>query len=130
MDIVDVRTLVGVRLLLNYPAQYYHLPIYRQKRCLTIRLASHWGQLKGMPKQKSYDDVDELLARISLSILKLRQTDPTTADELRSLVKQPELWVESLVLDAHRLRRLESLLHHTRRAANQLLKDLESRSMV
>ena len=130
MDIVDVRTLVVVRLLLNYPAQYYHLPIYRQKRCLTIRLASsHQGQLKGMSRQKSYD-VDEVLAQISLSILKLRQTDPTTADELRSLVKQLELWVESLVLDAHRLRRLESLLHHTRRAANQLLKDLESRSMV
>ena len=81
-----------------------------------------------MSEQSSYDEVDELLVQISLSILKLRQSDPSTADEFLSLIKQLELWIESLVIDSHRLRRLESLLLHTREMANKLLEDWDSRS--
>ena len=80
-----------------------------------------------MSRQKSYDDIDELIVQISLHILKLRQSDPATADELKSLVKQLELWVESLVIDAHRLRRLESLLQHTKKMAKRLCEDLDRR---
>jgi hypothetical protein len=84
--------------------------------------------LRGLSQQSSYDEIDELLVKISLSILKLKQSDPSTADELKSLINQLELWIESLVIDAHRLRRLESLLLHTRKMAKKLLGDLDSQS--
>ena len=84
--------------------------------------------MKGVSLQSSYDKIDELLVQISLSILKLRQSDPSTADELKNLINQLELWIESLVIDAHRLRRLESLLLHTRKMAKKLLEDLGIRS--
>ena len=86
--------------------------------------------MKGILRQKSYDDIDELLVQISLSILKLRRSDPTTADELKRLVNQLELWVESLVIDAHRLARLESLLQRTTKMAKKLWEDLDSKSMA
>lgn len=84
--------------------------------------------MRGVSQQSSYDEIDELLVKISLSILKLRQSDPSTADELKSLINQLELWIESLVIAAHRLRRLESLLLYTRKMAKKLLGDLDSQS--
>ena len=81
-----------------------------------------------MSRQTSYDEIDELLVQISLCILKLRQSDPTTADELKSLINQLELWVESLVINAHRLKRLESLLQRTTVIAKKLWEDLDDGS--
>ena len=78
--------------------------------------------------QSSYDEIDELLVKISLSILRLRQSDPSTAEELKSLINQLELWIESLVIDAHRLRRLESMLLYTKEWTKRLLEDLDSKS--
>jgi hypothetical protein len=80
--------------------------------------------------QVSYDEIDELLVQIRLSILKLRQSDPATADKLKSLISQLELWVECLVIDAHRFRRLESMLQCTAKMAKKLLEDLGDNSSV
>ena len=83
-----------------------------------------------MLSQVSYDEIDELLVQIRLSILKLRQSDPATADKLKSLINQLELWVECLVIDAHRFGRLESMLQHTAKMAKKLLEDLGDNSSI
>ena len=58
--------------------------------------------------EKSFDDLDELMAQVRLCVAKLRQSDPETAEELKGLFRQLEDWVESLVVDSLRLRSLES----------------------
>jgi hypothetical protein len=80
--------------------------------------------------QSPYDEIDELLVQINLSILKLRQSDPSTAGELKSLINQLELWIESLVIDAHRLRRLENLLQRSTKIAKKLWEGLTDGSMA
>lgn len=57
---------------------------------------------------KSYDEIDTLLAKMRLSLGKVRQTDPATAEELKGLLRQLEDWVESLVVDSLKLKSLES----------------------
>ena len=51
-------------------------------------------------EKKSYEELDELLAQIRLHLLKVRQSDPTTADELKSMFSQLEFWIESLVVES------------------------------
>ena len=58
--------------------------------------------------QNSYEQLDRLFAQIRLRLAQVRQSDPATADELRSLLSQLELWVESLVVDSLKLKSLES----------------------
>ena len=58
--------------------------------------------------EKSFDDLDELMAQVRLCVAKLRQSDAETAEELKGLLRQLEDWVESLVVDSLRLRSLES----------------------
>jgi hypothetical protein len=70
------------------------------------------GYLTGMVKcrgmkENSYDELDDLFAKIRLRLAAVRQSDPETAEELRGLVRQLELWVESLVVDSLKLKSLE-----------------------
>ena len=58
-------------------------------------------------EQKSYEELDDLLAKIRLLLFKVRQSDPATADELKSLVSQLEFWLESLTVDSLKLKELE-----------------------
>ena len=57
---------------------------------------------------KSYEELDDLLAQIRLLVLRMRQSDAATADELKSLLSQLEFWLESLVVDSLKLKELES----------------------
>ena len=58
--------------------------------------------------EDSYEPIDDLLAQIRLRLLKVRESDPATAEELKSLFTQLEDWLESLVIDSLKLRSLES----------------------
>jgi hypothetical protein len=58
-------------------------------------------------KKADSDAIDELLADIRLKLVKLREIDPETTEELKSLILQLESFVEKLVLDARRLQSLE-----------------------
>jgi len=58
-------------------------------------------------KERASEAIDELLAKIRLKLLKLRESDPETTDELNSLLRQLEDWVEKLVLDSLKLESLE-----------------------
>jgi hypothetical protein len=51
-------------------------------------------------EKKSYEELDELLAQIRLLLLKVRQSDPATADELKSRFSQLEFWIESLIVES------------------------------
>jgi len=64
--------------------------------------------------EKSYEDLDDLLAKFRLSLAKVRQSDPAIADELKSLVAQLEFWIESLVVDSLKLKSLESAKQKTK----------------
>ena len=57
--------------------------------------------------EKSFEDLDDLFAKVRLGLAKVRQSDPATADELKSLLSQIEFWVESLVVDSLKLKGLE-----------------------
>jgi len=52
-------------------------------------------------------EIDELFARIRIQLLKIRQSDPETVEELKSLLSQLEDSVESLVMDLMRLKAQE-----------------------
>jgi len=58
-------------------------------------------------KEDANDAIDELLAKIRLKLLKLRESDPATTDELKSLLTQLEDWVEKLVVDSLKLESLK-----------------------
>ncbi len=57
--------------------------------------------------ENSYEQVDNLFVQIRLRLGQVRQSDPATADELKGLVSQLELWVDSLVIDSLKLRSLQ-----------------------
>ena len=57
---------------------------------------------------EAHDEIDDLFAQIRLRLSRLRESDPTTAEELKGLVTQLEDWVESLVVDSLKLKTLES----------------------
>ena len=58
-------------------------------------------------KETAGDAVDDLFAKIRLQLLKVRESDPATAEELKSLLTQLEDWVEKLVVDSLRLESLQ-----------------------
>ncbi len=62
----------------------------------------------GNMAEKSYEDLDDLFAKLRLGVGKVRQSDPMAAEELKSLLTQLEYWVESLVVDSLKLKGLES----------------------
>jgi hypothetical protein len=59
-------------------------------------------------KEGSYDQIDDLLMQIRLCLVRRRETDPATTDELKGLLIQLEDWVELLVIDSLKLKSLES----------------------
>ncbi len=58
--------------------------------------------------ENASEQIDDLFVQIRLCLLRVRQSDPATADELKGLLTQLEDWVESLVVDSLKLRNLES----------------------
>ena len=54
-------------------------------------------------KENASDAIDSLFAGIRLKLLKLRESDSATAEELKSLLAQLEDWVEKLVIDSLKL---------------------------
>jgi hypothetical protein len=77
--------------------------------------------------EESYEQLDDLFKEIKLGLAKIRQSDPETVDDLKSLIAQLEMWVESLVTDSLKLKSLEKLLHKTTELAKRLRKGLDKR---
>jgi hypothetical protein len=75
--------------------------------------------------EESYEQLDDLFKEIKLGLAKMRRSDPETVDDLKSLIAQLELWVESLVADSIKLKNLEGLLQKTKELAKRLRKGLE-----
>jgi hypothetical protein len=63
-----------------------------------------WGRMT----DEAREQIDDLFARVRLRLLELRQGDPETVAELKSLVSQLEDCVERLVIDSLRLKSLEA----------------------
>ena len=49
--------------------------------------------------ENSYEQIDDLFAQIRLRLLKVRENDPTIAEELKNLLTQLEDCVESQVIE-------------------------------
>jgi len=58
--------------------------------------------------ENSYDQVDDLFAKVRLCLVDIRKSNPDVADDLRNLITQLEDCVEMLIVDSLRLRNLES----------------------
>ncbi|MFC1966001.1 hypothetical protein ACFLWI_03535 [Chloroflexota bacterium] len=58
-------------------------------------------------KETADKAIDELFSKIRLNLLKLRESDPETTDELKNLLIQLEDWVEKLIIDSLKLQSLE-----------------------
>ena len=58
-------------------------------------------------KETANDAIDELFTKIRLKLLKLREIDPDTTEELKTLLTQLEDWVEKLVIDSLKLEDLK-----------------------
>jgi len=54
-------------------------------------------------KENASDAIDDLFAQIRLKLLKLRESDTETTEELKALLTQLEDWVEKLVVDSIKL---------------------------
>ena len=65
-------------------------------------------------KESASDAIDELVAKIRLTLLKFRESDPETTADLKSLLTQLEDWVEKLVMDSLKLESLEKELKKKR----------------
>ncbi|MFC2045250.1 hypothetical protein ACFLUH_01035 [Chloroflexota bacterium] len=57
--------------------------------------------------ENSYDQVDDLFAKVRLCLVEIRKSNPDVADDLRNLITQLEDCVEMLIVDSLRLRSLE-----------------------
>ena len=58
--------------------------------------------------ENSSEQIDDLFTQIRLRLVRVRQSDPVIADELKGLLTQLEDMVESLLLDSLKLKSLES----------------------
>jgi hypothetical protein len=56
----------------------------------------------------THEQIDNLFAQVRLHLLELRQGDPETVAELKSLISQLEDYVERLVINSLRLKSLEA----------------------
>jgi len=72
-----------------------------------------------------YDQIDDLFRDIRLRLGRVRQNDPEAAEELKGLVRQLELWVDSLVVDSLKLTHLENLLQSASELAKRLREGLD-----
>jgi hypothetical protein len=59
------------------------------------------GYLK--ERESARDAIDELFTHIRLRLVKLRQSDAATTDELKNLLTQLEDWIEKLIMDSLKL---------------------------
>ena len=57
--------------------------------------------------ENANEAIDDLFRQLRLKLLKVRESDPTTSDELKNLLVQLEDWVEKLVMDSLKLQSLE-----------------------
>ena len=57
--------------------------------------------------ENSYDQVDDLFAKVRLCLVEIRKSNPDVADDLRNLITQLEDCVEMLIVDSLKLRNLE-----------------------
>jgi len=57
--------------------------------------------------ENANEAIDDLFRQLRLKLLKVRESDPTTSDELKNLLVQLEDWVEKLVVDSLKLQSLE-----------------------
>ena len=73
--------------------------------------------------ENSYGQIDDLFKEIRLRLARVRQSDPATAEELKGLMRQLEIWVDSLVVDSLKLANMENLLQ----SASELAKRLRER---
>ena len=73
--------------------------------------------------ENSYGQIDDLFKEIRLLLGRVRQNDPATAEELKGLMRQLEIWVDSLVVDSLKLANMENLLQ----SASELAKRLRER---
>jgi len=70
-------------------------------------------------EEQPYEPIDDLFRQIRLQLLQVRESDPATAEELKSLLTQLEDWVEKLVIDSLKLRSLQSTPKKTRQSAKR-----------
>jgi len=57
--------------------------------------------------ENANEAIDDLFRQLRLKLLKVRESDPATSDELKNLLVQLEDWVEKLVVDSLKLQSLE-----------------------
>ena len=63
--------------------------------------------------ENASEAIDDLFAKIRLKLLKLRDSDPETVEELKNLLIQVEDWVEKLVVDSLKLQSNEEKTRKT-----------------
>ncbi|MFH1002721.1 MAG: hypothetical protein V1780_01085 [Chloroflexota bacterium] len=56
---------------------------------------------------RNYEEIDDLVTKLRLQILQVRDSHPEVAGEMKNLLTQLEDWVESLVVDSLKLKSLE-----------------------
>ncbi len=78
--------------------------------------------------EESYERLDDLFKEIRLSILKVRKNDPESGNKLKGLIRQLELWVDSLVVDSLQLKTLESEARRRGELVKGLIERLENKS--
>ncbi len=78
----------------------------------------------------SYEQIDDLFKDIRLGLVRVMESDPTVAEDMKNLVTQLELWVDSLVADSLKLKHLQSLLRKTAELAEKLREKLEKGTEV
>ena len=78
-------------------------------------------------EEQSYEPIDDLFRQIRLQLLRVREIDPATAEELKALLTQLEDWVEKLVIDSLKLRSLEKKPKKAPQSANSHRKTTSSK---
>ncbi|MFC1892819.1 hypothetical protein ACFLYR_02110 [Chloroflexota bacterium] len=78
--------------------------------------------------EHSYDQLDDLLKEIRLNLAPVRKSDPETGNKLKDLLRQLEIWVESLVVDSLKLKSLEGELQRRKEMAKVLRESLDKKS--
>ena len=75
--------------------------------------------------EKTYEQIEDLFKEIRLCLTRVREENPTVAEDMKSLVHQLELWVDSLVVDSIKLHNLENLMHRASDLAKKLGNELD-----
>jgi len=71
-------------------------------------------------EERASEAIDGLFVKIRLSLLKLRESDPETTNEVKSLLTQLEDWVEKLVVDSLKLESLEKEIKKKRKKKSSI----------